>query len=102
MKPYENHRLLRRAAILVSAVMLLGFQCGVQESEVEVPGLDAPASVIYDRDGVPHISAANDVDMARVQGWIHARDRFFQMDTTRREVSGDLAELLGDSRELGE
>jgi len=51
--------------------------------------------VITDRVGSPHIFAENDLDLARVQGFVHARDRFWQMDTTRREVSGDLGELLG-------
>ncbi|MBW2386366.1 MAG: penicillin acylase family protein [Deltaproteobacteria bacterium] len=93
-----THRLLAVpiACILVS---LLGFKCpGPETEEIVLPGLTAPVSVIYDRDGVPHIRAENDLDLTRVEGYVHARDRFFQMDATRREVSGDLAELLGDSR----
>lgn len=60
-----------------------------------MPQLSSPVRVVTDRLGVPHLYAENDLDLARVQGYIHARDRFWQMDTTRREVSGDLAELLG-------
>ena len=58
-------------------------------------GLAAPVRVVTDQLGVPHLYAENDLDLARAQGYVHARDRFFQMDATRREVSGDLAELLG-------
>ena len=64
-------------------------------AQVQLPGLGAPVQVSYDPDGVPHVIAQNDLDSARVQGYVHARDRFFQMDLTRREVSGDRAELLG-------
>jgi penicillin amidase len=64
-------------------------------AEVVLPGLIDTVEVTLDTQGVPHIIAQNDFDLARVQGYIHARDRFFQMDLTRRQVSGDMAELLG-------
>jgi penicillin G amidase len=63
--------------------------------EISLPGLSAPVELKIDRAGVPHLFAANDLDLARAQGFLHASDRFFQMDSTRRETSGDLAELLG-------
>ncbi len=66
-------------------------------TEIPLPVLDAPAQVVTDVHGVRHIFVANDLDLARAQGFVHARDRFFQMDLTRREVSGDIAELLGDA-----
>lgn len=62
---------------------------------IDLPGLTAPVRVVTDREGVRHLFAANDLDIARAQGWVHARDRFFQMDTTRRQVDGTLAELFG-------
>ena len=68
------------------------------DNVVEIPCLDGEVEVILDRDGVPHIFAENDHDLLCAEGYVHARDRFFQMDLTRREVSGDLAELLGPSR----
>jgi penicillin amidase len=62
-----------------------------------IPGLRAPASVVRDADGVPHIKAANAHDLFFLQGWQQADDRLFQMDVTRRRASGTLAELLGSS-----
>lgn len=62
------------------------------------PGLSAPARISWDAEGVPTIDAANDNDAAFLQGYAHARDRFFQMDLTRRSVSGTLAELVGASQ----
>ncbi len=65
--------------------------------QLTLPGLTSPVHVRTDANGVRHFSAANDLDLARAQGFIHARDRMFQMDLTRRSVSGDLAELVGGS-----
>ena len=78
-----------------------GFVIGVSaiaedaRANIELPGLEGEVKVILDADGVPHIFADNDLDLTRAEGYVHARDRFFQMDTTRRQVSGDLAELFG-------
>ena len=53
------------------------------------------SSVVRDSDGVPHIAAKNERDMLFVQGYTHAQDRLFQMDVSRRQADGTLAELLG-------
>jgi penicillin amidase len=58
-------------------------------------GLQSAARLILDRNGVTHIEAASVHDLSFLQGWVHARDRLFQMDVSRREPSGALAELLG-------
>ena len=65
------------------------------DGRVRLPGLHAPASVIRDVDGIAHIVAADQHDLFFLQGWVHATDRMFQMDVTRRQASGTLAELLG-------
>ncbi|HME68326.1 MAG TPA: penicillin acylase family protein [Myxococcota bacterium] len=92
---------LALAAIAIAAVCAVGFACpphsGPPGTAVVLPGLTGTVRVITDQFGSPNIFASNDLDLARVQGFVHARDRFFQMDTTRREVSGDLAEVLGPS-----
>lgn len=46
---------------------------------------------------VAHVKASNEHDLFLLQGWVQAGDRLFQMDVTRRRVSGTLAELLGSS-----
>lgn len=58
-------------------------------------GIVDPAQVIRDRDGIPHIIAASELDLVYLQGYVHARDRLFQMDVLRRQAAGTLAELLG-------
>ncbi len=65
------------------------------DGEVSLNGLQAEVRVIRDRHGVPHIFAKNLNDAARALGYLHAQDRFFQMDVTRRVTEGRLAEIIG-------
>lgn len=53
--------------------------------------------VAEDEYGVPVIIAGTFDDAFRMVGYLHARDRFFQMDLNRRQFSGTLAELVGGS-----
>ena len=59
--------------------------------------LIAPPSADITRDttGIAHIRAKSLHDLFYHQGWVHADDRLFQMDVSRRRASGTLAELLG-------
>ncbi|MDR0353725.1 MAG: penicillin acylase family protein [Opitutaceae bacterium] len=65
------------------------------DGAVTLAGLGADASVERDALGAPVIRAANRADAARALGFLHAQDRFFQMDLLRRRPSGELAELFG-------
>ncbi|MBN1979267.1 MAG: penicillin acylase family protein [Anaerolineae bacterium] len=58
-------------------------------------GLRSPVEVFYDRWGVPHIYALAERDLFFAQGFVHARDRLWQMDFTRRFVAGRLSEIFG-------
>lgn len=60
-----------------------------------LPGLAAPATVQRDHLGVVTIDAANEVDAMRALGYVHAQERFFEMDLMRRSAAGELAELFG-------
>jgi penicillin amidase len=60
-----------------------------------LPGLQQQATVVRDTHGVPHITAFSDRDVYFMMGYLHAQDRFFQMDVARRRGSGTLAEMLG-------
>ena len=67
----------------------------VSAQPTELPGLRTPGVVVYDSNGIPHICSGSDRDTYLLQGYVHARDRFFQMDFQRRAFSGTLTELLG-------
>ena len=55
----------------------------------------APATVIFDTLGVPHIHAASQQDAFIAQGYVTAQDRLWQMDSLRRLAGGNLAEIVG-------
>src|SRR5215471_14439857 len=63
---------------------------------IKLPELNAPATIMRDALGIAHINAQNEHDLFFLQGYVHAEDRLFQMDVTRRLASGTLAELLGE------
>lgn len=65
------------------------------DGRVRLVGLGAAVTVTRDAHGVPTITAKNGLDAARVLGYLHAQDRFFQMDLLRRAAAGELAELVG-------
>ena len=58
-------------------------------------GLSATVAVDRDNLGVPAIKGASRLDVARALGFVHAQDRFFQMDLSRRRAAGELSELVG-------
>ncbi len=66
-----------------------------RSGDFAMSGLQAPVSVRYDERGVPHITAANEADLYRALGYVHAQDRLFQMEVARRLARGELAEVLG-------
>lgn len=62
-----------------------------------VPGLDGGAEIVHDSHGVPHISARSTADGAFALGYVHARDRLWQMEMQRRLAAGRLAEIFGSA-----
>jgi len=67
------------------------------DGNLHLAGLTAPVLVRRDGNGVPHISAANQLDLFFAQGYVTAQDRLWQMDILRRNADGQLAQILGPS-----
>ncbi|MEX0678404.1 MAG: penicillin acylase family protein [Pirellulales bacterium] len=65
------------------------------DGEVIATGISQPVAVERDALGIPTIRAGNRLDLAFATGFVHAQDRFFQMDLLRRNSAGELAELVG-------
>jgi penicillin amidase len=65
------------------------------DGELTLDGLEAEVTIERDALGVPTIHGASRTDVARATGFLHAQERFFQMDLLRRQAAGELAELLG-------
>lgn len=68
--------------------------------EAVVAGLDAAVRIDRDALGIPTIVGESREDVARALGFVHAQDRFFQMDLQRRQPAGELSALVG-TRALG-
>ena len=66
-----------------------------KDETIELPGLNGPARILRDADGLPHIQAQDVHDAIYLQGWVQAEDRLFQLDALRRQASGTYAELVG-------
>jgi penicillin amidase len=66
------------------------------EGRAALPGLEKTVDVLRDAHGVPHIFAHSREDALRALGYVHAGERFFQMEMQRRAGQGRLAEVVGD------
>jgi penicillin amidase len=65
------------------------------EGESGLAGLSAPVSIQRDALGVVTIDAASEADATRALGYVHAQERYFEMDLMRRSSAGELSELFG-------
>ncbi len=97
-------RWLKRGAFVLSILVVLAFLTGwwllhgslaTLDGDIALPGLSAPASIERDALGVVTIHAANEIDAMRALGYVHAQERFFEMDLLRRSAAGELSELFG-------
>ncbi|WP_152361343.1 penicillin acylase family protein [Microlunatus speluncae] len=66
--------------------------------EIALPVLSGPVEVLRDANGVPHLYADDPQDLFAAQGFVHAQDRFFEMDLRRHITAGRLSELFGPSQ----
>jgi penicillin amidase len=89
-------------AVLFVVVILLGAWLWITRSSfprtrgfIRVDGLRGPVEVLRDRWGVPHIYARSAEDLFFAEGFVHAQDRFWQMEFWRRISAGRLSEIFG-------
>ncbi|HWS56970.1 MAG TPA: penicillin acylase family protein [Actinotalea sp.] len=91
------------AGVLVVALVAVVALVGVvvrrplpdHDGTADLPGLGAEVQVLRDARGVPSIYADTTDDLYRAQGYVHAQDRFFEMDLRRHVTAGRLSELVG-------
>lgn len=93
-----------RAAVAAIALAFLVVALGLWAVHRSVPALDgrirlaglsAPLSVQRDALGIAVLRGADRLDVARGLGFVHAQDRFFEMDLARRSAAGELSALIG-------
>ena len=83
--------------LLLAAVVtgMLWLTLPPRSQQARVPGLSGPVDIGFDTDGIPRVRAASATDAAAALGFVHARDRLFQMELMRRAASGRLSEIAG-------
>lgn len=100
--------MLRKVAIAVVAIVVVALVVSAglalvlvrrplptYDGTATLDGLGAEVTVVRDERGVPQIYADSDADLMRAQGYVHAQDRFFEMDYRRHVTAGRLSELVG-------
>lgn len=99
-------RILKVLAVLFAAVLvasLIFVVVTVRQSfpdtsgTASIEGIHHPIDIRRDGLGIPQIYADNPEDLFFAQGYVHAQDRFFEMDFRRHVTSGRLSELFGKS-----
>ena len=100
-------RVLRWVGVLFGGVVLLALIAAIAiwwslraslaqlDGKRTLPGLQARVLIQRDNLGVPTIYATNRMDATRALGFLHAQERFFQMDLSRRAGAGELCDLVG-------
>ena len=91
--------LLALVAAFSAAGIVLWFARSVPsyEGTVEVTGSSAPVRILRDSHAVPHIVAESFADAAFGLGYVHAQDRLWQMELSRRFIQGRVAEMFGEA-----
>jgi penicillin amidase len=86
---------VKRQNALLSALVRKGRWA--DDKEVRGLPLSETVEVLRDRYGIPHIFAANERDLMVAEGFVHAQERLWQMETLRRFAAGTLAEIAGEA-----
>jgi penicillin G amidase len=98
MKRLGRAVLVTAAALLAAAALVIGLDVFWQLPDgatPSIPGLRDRVEVRFDGRGIPTIRARSLPDAFRVEGYLQARERLFQMELARRVAGGEVAELVG-------
>ncbi len=87
--------LVAAVIVAVGARIGAGRSLPALDGQAALDGLTAPVTVTRDAFGIPTFTASSRLDLARAVGFVHAQERFFQMDLQRRQPSGELSALVG-------
>lgn len=99
---YRSLKWLGLSALLILIIL---FSCGylvlhnglpLLEGVLRLDEIQADVKIERDKQGIPTIYAHNREDTAFALGFLHAQERFFQMDLLRKNSAGELSELFGE------
>ncbi|WGL17082.1 penicillin acylase family protein [Microbulbifer bruguierae] len=106
MKSLSLRGYLLRALLAVSVLLILVVaitwvwlrqSLPVLNGELDTGQLENAVTIERDAQGVAFITAESRADSAFALGFLHAQERFFQMDLLRRNAAGELSELVGEA-----
>jgi penicillin amidase len=104
--PKRRRHFLRTSFVVVVLILVVAIAGGWLTLRADLPvlsgqrmltGLGGETIVMRDALGVVTIRAHDFNDTARALGYVHAQERFFEMDLMRRLASGEVAELFGSA-----
>src|SRR5690606_27588656 len=84
-------------AALAVGVVLVRRPFPQTEGTLDLPGLTGEVEVLRDDHGIAHIYADSMADLMMAQGFVHAQDRFYEMDVRRHITAGRLSEMFGET-----
>lgn len=87
--------LVLTALAVLAGYLLLRASLPDLDGRRQLSGLEAPAAILRDAQGLVHIEAETRADIAFALGFAHGQDRFFQLDLQRRDAAGELSALFG-------
>jgi len=99
-------RLIQLALVLVTLALVVVMVFGAITTQrgwpqttgtITLPFLNSQVQVIRDRNGILQITADDPHDLFMAQGYVHAQERMWQMEISRRIGAGRLSELFGSS-----
>ncbi len=103
------NRLVKIGLIVVGILLVIVIAAGVTgvavvrrpypttDGTVTLTGLTDKVEIIRDEYGIPQIYAQNEADLFFAQGYVHAQDRFWQMEFWRHIGQGRISEIVGDA-----
>src|SRR5262245_14423233 len=88
--------LLGALALLTAGTTYVALRNTVPSSSgaLAIAGLSGAVEIVHDNEGVPHIFAPTTDDLFIALGFLHAQDRLWQMELTRRAGQGRLSEIF--------
>ncbi|MCB0030719.1 MAG: penicillin acylase family protein, partial [Anaerolineales bacterium] len=89
--------LVLAAVLAIAITVMIRRPFPKTDGRVELDGLSAEVTVIRDEMGIPHIYAENEKDLYFAQGYVHAQDRFWQMEFWRHIGQGRISEIAGEA-----
>ena len=100
----RRRRILRAALLALLALLLIAFAAAwwllagsrpTLDGQRKLPGLDANVSIRRDALGTVTLEGKSRGDISFAMGYVHAQERFFEMDLMRRMSAGELSALVG-------